>query len=265
MRLRRRLRHRVDGKGFVYYEFYGIPVYTPRAWTMRRYGATEPACCDEPTRCGVPRGRGGLRVFVHSDAFVDTRAVSQHRNDGSERCDVVGQHGVGPCGGERDHAGVLRVSSLPREVAAQQIVSVLSVAAFGIATLMASGVTTSISLISVYQKGEGNPTLNSATVATWFSWFWSFAWLSLRTWNDAHFARMRVADDGTLPTGGPPTASTTSLYSFPSQATAGSYQPLLSFPSPPPTQPAPVQPLPAAGALAIMQPLKAAVRSRYRL
>jgi len=56
---------------------------------------------------------------------------------------------------------------------------------FALSTVLAACVLKSVSLIGVYQQGEANPTLNSASVTTWFSFIWIFIWKSLRTWNDA--------------------------------------------------------------------------------
>ena len=77
--------------------------------------------------------------------------------------------------------------------AAHKLAAILQAVGFAVATVMVGGITRSISLVSVYQKGEGNPTINSATVATAFAWVWTFVWTCMRSWNDAHFAR---ADGG---------------------------------------------------------------------
>ena len=73
--------------------------------------------------------------------------------------------------------------------AAHQAVGIVQALGFAVATIMLGGVMRSISLVSVYQKGEGNPTINSATVATAFAWVWAFIWIGMRSWNDAHYAR----------------------------------------------------------------------------
>ena len=80
--------------------------------------------------------------------------------------------------------------------AAHKAASIMQTAGFAISTLMLGGVMRDISLVAVYQKGEGNPTLSSASVATAFSWAWAFAWICMRSWNDTHFARKQVQQFG---------------------------------------------------------------------
>ena len=77
------------------------------------------------------------------------------------------------------------------EGAANKFAGILQAASFAITTIMVGGVMRSISLVSVYQKGEGNPTINSASVTTWFTWGWCFIWLCMKSWNDVHNARSR--------------------------------------------------------------------------
>lgn len=74
--------------------------------------------------------------------------------------------------------------------AAHGIESVLFNVGFALTTVLAAGVLKSVSLVAVYQLGEGNPTLNCATVTTWFAFLWMFAWRSLHAWNDSFLLRM---------------------------------------------------------------------------
>ena len=81
--------------------------------------------------------------------------------------------------------------AMHERAAAHNVASTVQAAGFAVATLMLGGVMRDISLVSVYQKGEGNAAINGASVATAFSWAWAFVWICMRSWNDAHFARQR--------------------------------------------------------------------------
>ena len=74
--------------------------------------------------------------------------------------------------------------------ASHGVETVLFNGGFALATVLTAGVLKSVSLVAVYQLGEGNPTLNCATVTTWFAFAWMFAWRSLRAWNDSFLLRM---------------------------------------------------------------------------
>lgn len=76
------------------------------------------------------------------------------------------------------------------QFAAHGVETVLFNVGFALATVLGAGVLKSISLVAVYQLGEGDPTLNAATVITWFAFLWMFAWRSLHAWNDSFLLRM---------------------------------------------------------------------------